>query len=58
MKITIDITPAELAELIFALVDCDVEIDDDEEEEFDEDAKTELVNQVVDVLIKNIKTTT
>ena len=54
MKITIETTPAELAELVFALVDADFEVDDDEEE----DAKTELVNQVVDVLIKNIKTTT
>lgn len=36
MKITIDATPAELAELIFALVDCDVEVDDDGEDEDDE----------------------
>lgn len=39
MKITIETTPQELAELIFAFVDCDFEVDDDEEEEFDEDAE-------------------
>lgn len=39
MKITIETTPQELAELIFTLVDCDFEVDDDEEEEFDEDAE-------------------
>lgn len=33
MKITIETTPQELAELIFALVDCDVEIDDGEDED-------------------------
>lgn len=41
MKITIDITPQELAELIFALVDAEIEIDDDDEPEGlidDEDA--------------------
>lgn len=38
MKITIETTPQELAELIFALVDCDVEVED-EEDEFDEDAE-------------------
>lgn len=54
MKITIETTPAEIVELIFALVDCDFEVEEDD----DEDAKTELVNQVVDVLIKNIKTIT
>ena len=37
MKITIETTPQELAELIFNLVDADFEVDDDEEDEDDTD---------------------
>lgn len=51
MKITIETTPQELAELIFALVDCDFEVGDDEEEEFDEERKLTAV-EVADIVMK------
>lgn len=51
MKITIETTPQELAELIFALVDCDFEVEDDEEEEFD----TEEDDDADDAVIRRAK---
>lgn len=37
MKITIDATPAEIAELLFILVDYDVDVDEDDEDEDDDE---------------------
>lgn len=65
MKITIDATPQELAELIFALVDADFEIDDDEKEEFDTDdddavirrAKLDVANTILTALTRALHKT-
>lgn len=53
MKITIETTPQELAELIFNLVDADFEVDDDEEEEFDEERKLTAA-EVADIVMKSL----
>lgn len=67
MKITIETTPQELAELIFALVDCDFEVEDDEEEEFDTDddaddavirrAKLDVANTILTALTRALHKT-
>ena len=50
MKILIDATPAEFAELIFILAD--VEVDDDEEEDDGEDRldKVQAINAIANIL--------
>lgn len=51
MKITIDATPAELAESIFALVNCDVEVEDcDVLIDGDKRTKLEVATAVIDAL--------
>ena len=46
MIINIDATPQEVAELVFALVDADVELDIDDEDGDTEARKTEILNAV------------
>lgn len=53
MKIMIDATPQELAEFIFELVDCDVEIEDvdcDVPIDGDKRTKLEVATAVIDAL--------
>lgn len=50
MIIKIDATPQEVAELIFALVDCDVECDIDDADDDTEARKTAIFHAVADAL--------
>lgn len=61
MKITIETTPQELAELIFNLVDCDVEVDDDDGDTDDDAvirrAKLDVANTILTALTRALHKT-